>query len=170
MEMSASKCGQEAIKCDVCKYRYACDDQDEFECKNNNWSRFDLDAIKLRLYDEDNAGDNMTFKEKLSARADKEAASINIVAHIEKIKLRLQEIYATRKFTLHLIDTMSGNFAIGGYRPNSEDLFIPKNIAPATYRQLFIDAFKLLGFTDADITVDCYYAKCYTSYDIILTW
>ena len=37
-------------KCNICEYRYACNEQDEYECLNNNYQRFTLDKIKLGLY------------------------------------------------------------------------------------------------------------------------
>ena len=37
-------------KCDICKYRYACNEQDEYDCKNNSYRRFELDSVKLNLY------------------------------------------------------------------------------------------------------------------------
>ena len=37
-------------KCNICEYRYTCDEQDEYECKNRNYARFSLDKIKLDLY------------------------------------------------------------------------------------------------------------------------
>lgn len=41
-------------KCDICSLRYACDDYDEFECKQNNYRRFARDDKKVDLYKEDN--------------------------------------------------------------------------------------------------------------------
>lgn len=41
-------------KCDICSLRYACDDYDEFECKQNNYRRFVRDDKKVDLYKEDN--------------------------------------------------------------------------------------------------------------------
>ena len=38
-------------KCNICKYRYACNEQDEWICKNKAYNRFGLDLIKLKLYD-----------------------------------------------------------------------------------------------------------------------
>ena len=37
-------------KCNICSYRYACNEQDEYECQNNSYRRFELDKIKLGLY------------------------------------------------------------------------------------------------------------------------
>lgn len=41
-------------KCDVCKYRYACNDHDEYNCKTNDYRRFTLDKEKLKLYEKEN--------------------------------------------------------------------------------------------------------------------
>ncbi len=40
-------------KCDICQLRYACNDYDEFECKNNDYRRFNRDDKKVDLYKED---------------------------------------------------------------------------------------------------------------------
>lgn len=40
-------------KCDICSLRYACNDYDEFECKKNNYRRFERDEKKVDLYKED---------------------------------------------------------------------------------------------------------------------
>ena len=40
-------------KCDICRLRYACDDCDEFECKQHNYRRFERDDKKIDLYKED---------------------------------------------------------------------------------------------------------------------
>ena len=36
-------------KCDICSLRYACNDYDEFECKKNNYRRFNQDNEKIEL-------------------------------------------------------------------------------------------------------------------------
>lgn len=40
-------------KCDICALRYACNDYDEYECKNNEYRRFKQDDEKVKLYRED---------------------------------------------------------------------------------------------------------------------
>ena len=40
-------------KCDICQYRYACDDYDEYNCKTNDYRRFTLDKEKLKLYEKE---------------------------------------------------------------------------------------------------------------------
>lgn len=36
--------GENVDKCCACKYAFACDEQDEFNCKDRDYSRFELDS------------------------------------------------------------------------------------------------------------------------------
>jgi hypothetical protein len=50
-------------KCDICQYRYACNDHDEYNCKTNDYRRFTLDKEKLKLYEEEKEVDKMLTKQ-----------------------------------------------------------------------------------------------------------
>ena len=110
-----------------------------------------------------------TFKQELALEADELAKMRDISEEIRYIKLRLKESVTNRVFYIHLIvayDTM----AIGGHSSNIYDIFVPKGIAPESYRQLFVDELKKLGFTDEDIELSFSRNKIFDSYDIKLKW
>ena len=107
----------------------------------------------------------MTFKEQLTAKADK----ISIKEDVEYIKKRMEEYYACREFTISLTKSHT-NMAIGSAHGNRTSLFVPNLVSPEYYLKLFVDAFKDLGFTDDDMTFTYSDNEYYESYDIILKW
>ena len=50
------------------------------------------------------------------------------------------------------------------------NVFVPKTITPETYRQLFIDKFKEMGFDNEDIELTESANEYYTYYNMILRW
>lgn len=111
----------------------------------------------------------MTFKEKLIEKA----KQINIQKEMEAVKQGMEECFSYREFHIRLYKTR-GNLIIGsnygiGDR-NYASFFVPKNISPAEYINLFIKAFKELGFSSNDITLDEKPGKDYELYTIIVRW
>lgn len=111
----------------------------------------------------------MSFKEELTKKADRFEASVDILENVEFIKSQLEVFCTKRKYTISLVKPRS-IMAIGSCNTNHFDVFIPKQVEPHYYRQLFIDAFKKLGFTDEDIELDEYRSSDYDAYNIILRW
>lgn len=106
----------------------------------------------------------MTFKEQLSLKA----AKISIKDDIEYIKKKMEDFYARREFTVNLIRPKVNHIAIGGASSNFTQLFIPREVSPQVYRQVFVEAFKELGFTDDDIILEKKSNEWLDSYNIIL--
>ena len=107
-----------------------------------------------------------TFKEELTLEAEQFASNIDISEDIECIKKKMKEYVGCRQYTVDLIkanDTMT----IGGGCSNITQVFIPPLVSPLHYRQLFVEEFKKLGFTDDDMQLyvkettysDCYYIE-----------
>lgn len=107
----------------------------------------------------------MTFKEQLSFKA----ARYDIQEDLDYIKKQMETFYATREFTISLIKAHT-HLAIGSVNSNRVSLFVPNGISPKNYRQLFVEAFKDLGFTYADITLNTDSNEWFDSYDITLKW
>ncbi len=106
------------------------------------------------------------FKEELTLEAEQIASNIDISEDMKRIKEKMKEYVECRKYTVLLIkphDTM----AVGGGCSNITQLFIPPFVSPLHYRQLFVEEFKKLGFTDDDMQLyvkettysDCYYIE-----------
>lgn len=112
-----------------------------------------------------------TFKDKLRKKADNFERNTDIKEHMESIKKKLEEFYSTRKLILYLIKTKPGSgIAIGKSCSNNMSLFVPILVDPVQYTELFIKAFKELGFTDKDITTEYIDYKDHESYNITLRW
>jgi hypothetical protein len=113
----------------------------------------------------------LTFREELTLEADNNASNIDIGEDIENIKKKIKEAVDHRNFTVCLVQVKPHKtVAIGGYRPTQTEIFIPNFIAPLHYRQLFINEFTKLGFTEENVELDI---KDYNSckyYNIKLTW
>ena len=110
----------------------------------------------------------MTFKEQLTAKAEQ----TDIQKEINYIKQKLEEFYYKRTFTVCLYKAHQ-TLAIGGNaNKNSVECFIPESfsLSPESYRRLFVEAFKELGFTDKDITLEESHCERYDVYYIILKW
>lgn len=114
---------------------------------------------------------SMTFRDKLAEKAYDYETSTNIKEHVDFIKKQMEYFYAKREYTIYLVRPKHGEtMAIGSASTNCTSLFIPKSVEPMYYRQLFINAFKDLGFTDADIILDITKDTYCVSYNIILRW
>lgn len=111
----------------------------------------------------------MSFKEELTKKADRFEASVDILENVEFIKSQLEVFCTKRKYTISLVKPRS-TMAFGSCNTNHYDVFIPKQVEPHYYRQLFIEAFKKLGFTGEDIELDEYRSSDYDAYNIILRW
>lgn len=113
---------------------------------------------------------DISFREELMLRADEYEKNIDIQKDIENIKRNLSECYYKRKYTVSLVKVTNGPLAIGQHTPGSISLFIPDGIAPLYYRQLFINEFNKLGFTEDYME---FYEQEYKSsydYNIVLKW
>lgn len=109
----------------------------------------------------------MTFKEQLIAKAEQ----LDIQDDVNYIKKQMEVYFDRRQFSVNFIVPNNSGFAIGGgEQGNYTDFFVPKNYSPESYRQVFVDAFKELGFTDNDITLEEQFNHLYGSYNIILRW
>lgn len=113
----------------------------------------------------------LTFREELTLEADNNASNIDISEDIENIKKKIKEAVDYRSFTVCLVKVKPHrSVAIGGYRPTQTEIFIPKLVSPQHYRQMFINEFSKLGFTEENVELDI---KDYDSceyYNIKLTW
>ena len=108
----------------------------------------------------------MTFKEQLIVKAEQ----VNIQKEIDFIKQQLEKFYYKRTYTICLYKAHT-HLAIGGNaNRNSTEYFVPENFSPESYRGVFIEALKELGFTDEDITLEENSCKQYDVYNIILKW
>lgn len=112
-----------------------------------------------------------TFKDKLSKKADEFESKADIKEHLDLIKKKLEEFYSIRKFTLYLVKSKPNScIAIGKSGSNNMSLFVPSLVDPVYYTELFINAFKELGFTDKDITAEHIDYGDHESYNITLKW
>lgn len=111
----------------------------------------------------------LTFREELTLEADNNAAKINIGKDIERIKDKMKKSVDCRNFTISLIKAHRP-MAIGGYNPNTIELFIPKLMPPLYYRKLFIDELNKLGFTEECMELYVQETDLCDDYNIKLTW
>ena len=108
----------------------------------------------------------MTFKEQLVIKANE----ININEEIEQIKEKMEKFSHKRKFKIELIK-VHVVMAIGGNScSNHIDFFIPDNVSPEHYQQLFIDKLIELGFSNEDIVLETEHIKSYDNYMINVKW
>ena len=113
---------------------------------------------------------DISFREKLTISADEYEKNIDIQEDIEKIKRYLDAYYYKRKYTISLVKVTNGPVAIGQHTPGYISLFIPDGIAPPQYRQLFINEFNKLGFTEGYMKLyEQRHQNSYT-YNIVLNW
>jgi hypothetical protein len=113
--------------------------------------------------------DKITYREELTLEADKNVVNIDISKDIKHIKNKMKEYVECRSFTVHLIKARSA-VAVSEYCPNIVNLFIPNLVSPLHYRQLFIDEFTKLGFTEECIELSISEYDTFDYYDIKLTW
>jgi hypothetical protein len=113
---------------------------------------------------------DISFREELMLRANDYEKNIDIQEDIENIKKNLNEYYYKRKYIISLVKVKKGPVAIGQYNEGHVSLFIPKGVAPLHYRQLFINEFSKLGFTEDYME---FYEQDYDylyEYNIVLKW
>lgn len=113
---------------------------------------------------------DISFREKLMLKADEYEKNIDIQKDIEKIKQNLNEYYYKREYTISLVKVTQGSVAIGQCTPGCISLFIPQGIAPLHYRQLFINEFNKLGFTEDCMDLWEQVCKNFYEYNIVLKW
>lgn len=111
----------------------------------------------------------MSFKEELTKKADYFETKVDILEIIEFIKSQLEVFCNKREYTISLVKPFI-TMALGSCNTNYCQIFIPKQVEPYYYRQLFVDAFKELGFTDEVVDLDEYSCPSYDAYNIILRW
>lgn len=112
-----------------------------------------------------------TFKQELTLEAEANASKIDISEDIERIKKKMKEAVDYRNFTVCLVKVKPyRTVAIGGYRPTQIEIFIPNLIPPQYYRQLFINEFTKLGFTEECIELEVKGFNSCDYYNIKLTW
>ena len=107
----------------------------------------------------------MTFKEQLIMEAD----NLFVLEHVERIKKQLMEYCCKRKYTVSLLKAYT-TLVLGDQPANHMDIFLTKNDDFEYYSDLFVAAFKALGFTDSDIKFSTENDEAYDSYTITLTW
>ena len=113
---------------------------------------------------------DISFKEELMLRADEYEKNIDIQEDIENIKKNLNEYYYKRSYTISLIKVTKGSVAIGQHTPSRICLFIPQSVAPLHYRQLFINEFSKLGFTEDCMELREQECRNFYEYNIVLKW
>lgn len=113
---------------------------------------------------------DISFREELMLKADEYEKNIDIQKEIENIKRNLNEYYYKREYTISLIKVTKGSVAIGQNTQGRISLFIPQGIAPLHYRQLFINEFNKLGFTED--CMELWHQECrnFYEYNIVLKW
>lgn len=113
---------------------------------------------------------DINFREELRLRADEYEKHMDIQKDIENIKKNLNEYYYKREYTISLVKVVKGSVAIGQYTPGCISLFIPQGVAPLHYRQLFINEFNKLGFTEDYIELWEKEHRNFYDYNITLKW
>ena len=113
---------------------------------------------------------DISFREELMLRADEYEKNIDIQEDIEKIKKNLNEYYYKREYSISLIKVTKGSVAIGQHTPGCICLFIPYGVAPLYYRQLFINEFNKLGFTEDSMKLRERECRNFYEYNIVLKW
>jgi hypothetical protein len=124
-----------------------------------------LNTNQLKIF-----ADKITFREELMLRADEYEKNINIQKDIENIKKNLNEYYYSREYTISLIKVIKGSVAIGQCTPGHISLFVPCGVAPLHYKQLFINEFNKLGFTEDCMELWEQEYKNFYEYNIVLKW
>lgn len=110
----------------------------------------------------------MTFKEQLIEKAEQS----NIQKEMDYVKQEMEKYFSYREFHIRLYKAR-GNMVIGsssGFGNNHAEFFIPNNITPNEYINLFIKALEELGFTTKDIILDEKPGEDYSLYSIKVRW
>ena len=113
----------------------------------------------------------LTFKEQLTASAEAQLKkSLSIEDHLKFIKAALQQYVTLREYSIYLFKSQDKSLALGGNCNNCFQTFIPKNIDPIEYCQLFINAFIELGFTWENMSYETKHEELWDLYVIKLKW
>ena len=99
------------------------------------------------------AEDVMTFAEKLKYRADMFEMDLNVHEEVLHIKKNMEKHFNRREYIIDLYKAKC-TMAIGGNCDMRSTFFVPHDVSPLHYRQLFIDELYRLGFTDDAIELD----------------
>ena len=113
-----------------------------------------------------------TFKQELlNAIEEHKQRELHIDDKMKFIKERIKENFLVKSFMVCLVHNRSGRqMAIGSCSGNYSEFFVPKCMEPERYRDLYVDEFKKLGFTDRDIELSADYNDDYDTYYIRVTW
>lgn len=110
-----------------------------------------------------------TFAEQLKLKADMFEINLDIDDEIQEIKNKMNKFFHRREYIIDLYKPKC-TMAIGGYCDTRSTFFIPSDVAPLHYRQLFIEELYKLGFTDDNIELDDRDTATYHQYTIIVRW
>lgn len=115
------------------------------------------------------AGREMTFAEKLKYRADMFEMDLNVHEEVIAIKKNMEKHFNRREYIIDLYVARC-TMAIGGNCDMRSTFFVPRDVAPIHYRQLFIDELYKLGFTEDNIELDDNDYGRYHQYKITVRW
>lgn len=115
---------------------------------------------------------NTTFKQELlDAIEEHKQRELQVDDKMKFIKEQIKEQFLARSFTVCLVHNHSGSMmAIGSAGGNCSEFFVPKCMEPELYRDLYVDEFKKLGFTDRDIELSSSHNSDYDTYYIRVCW
>ena len=113
---------------------------------------------------------NMDFKKFLTHKAEEYKNKLNIDKEIFGIKKEMEKNFELRRYTIELWKILKGTIALGKYNVGKTAFFIPCGIDPEKYRQMFVEEFKKLGFSDNDIELSNIGDDDFIIYEIELKW
>lgn len=110
----------------------------------------------------------MNLKQHLIEKATIE--ELNIYDKICEITDRMNEHATNHEYKITFIKTDKQTVTGASLNNPRYDVIVPKACTPETYRQLFIDEFKKMGFDNEDIELTKGENESYTYYNMILRW
>ena len=111
----------------------------------------------------------MNFAEKLKYKADMFEMDLNVYSDVCNIQKNMEKHFNRREYIIDLYKAKC-TMAIGGNCDMRSTFFVPRDVAPLHYRQLFIDELYKLGFTDDNIELDDRDMATYHQYRITVRW
>ena len=111
----------------------------------------------------------VNYRQELTNKANAYLENIDITEEIEDIKNKLEYYFDKREYTIYLVKVNEGPVAVGG-NTSATHIFIPYDIAPLHYRQLFIDELQKLGFSKEYMELFINKGRYSDSYIIKLKW